>query len=174
MKRSTGKRMEKIRIRHIPRCIYIILGILSVMVIGMDLSLKKADNYEKSDLIFVLIVCFLFFAVLIMIGFVKTKVRFGEGSTVKCQWLFLFWKIDLNNINGVTYTLKSNRTRGGGTSYSLHMFFYVDADNFKVLTEPLKQHIAEECIRHRFNQAELMKLYRYIEQNYPDIAKGHE
>ena len=166
--------MDKIKIKHIPKCIYIIFGILTVMAIGVNFSLKMTEKHEKSDLIYGLVICLLFLTLLILMGFVKTTIKFGNGSIVKCQWLFLFWRIDLNNINAVTYTLKSNRTRGGGTNYSLHMFFYVDADNFKVLKEQLMPHIAEECIRRRFNQVELIKLYRYIEKHYPDIAKGYE
>ena len=166
--------MEKIRIKHIPRCIFIVMIILSVLGIGMNGTLKMTGKYEKYDMIYGLIICGLFLTVLFLILLVKATVKFGEGSIVKCRWFFLSWSIDLDNINAVTYTLKSHRTRGGGTRYSLHMLFYVDADHFKVLKEPLDQHIAEECIRHRFDQTELMKLYRYIETTYPDKAKGYE
>lgn len=166
--------MDMIKIKHIPKCVYVIMGILGVMGIGADFSLNMVEKSEMSDMIYVLIITLLFFALLFLACFKKTTVKFGEGSIIKCKWLFLFWKIDLNNINAVTYTLKSTRTRGGGTSYSLQMMFYVDAENFKVLKEPLDQHIAEECIRGRFNQPKLMKLYQYIENNYSDIAKGHE
>ena len=166
--------MEKIKIGHTPKCIFITMIILMVMGLGVNYSIKTSEGHTKSDMIYGLIIYLLFFAVFITMGFVKTRVKFGNGSIVKCQWFFLFWKIDLNKVNAVTYTLKSNRTRGGGTHYTLHMIFYVDANNFKVLKEEPKPHIAEECIRHRFNQVELMKLYRYIEKNYPDLAKGYE
>ena len=166
--------MDKIKIKHTPKFIYIIMIILAVMGIGVNYYFKIAEKTEKSDMIYGLIICILFFVVLFSVIFVKTTIKFGEGSIIKCKWLFLFWKIDLNKVNAVTYTLKSNLTRGGGTNYTLHMFFYVDAENLKVLKEQLEPHIAEECIRRRFNQVELMKLYRYIENNYPDVAKGYE
>lgn len=166
--------MDVIKIKHIPKCIYVTLAILGFMAVGANFSLKIAEKPEESDQIYGLITGLLFLAFLVLAGSVKTTVKFGDSSIIKCKWLCLFWKIDLNNISAVTYTLKSNQTRGGGTSYSFQMMFYVDADNCKVLKEPLKPNIAEECIRRRFNQVKLMKLYQYIENNYSEIAKGYE
>ena len=166
--------MNVIKIKHIPKCVYVIMGILAVMCIGANFSVKMADEDEKSSLIYALVIGLLYIALFFLICFEKTTVKFGEGSIIKCRWLFLFWKIDLNNISAVTYTLKSVRARYGGTKYSFHMIFYVDKDNFKVLKEPLEQCIAEECIRRRFDMVKLMKLYQYIKNNCSDIAKGYE
>ena len=166
--------MDKIKIKHLPKGVFIAIIIVSIMGYGAIQTLKTESHPERSDIIYVLILIVLFFALLIFGGFAKTTVRFGEGSIIKCQWLFLFWKIDLDKFNAVTYKLVSNRTRGGGTYYSLQMMFYVDAEHFKCLSEGLEQHIAEACIRRNFDRTELIKLYRYIEQNYPDKAKGFE
>ena len=166
--------MEIIKIKHLPKIIFITMFIVLFMAYGATLTLKTESHPERSDLIYALILIVLFFVLLILGGIAKTTVRFGEGSIIKCQWLFLFWRIDLDKYNTVTYKLVSNRTRGGGTHYSLQMMFYVDAEHFKCLTESLEQDIAEACIQRNFNRTELIKLYRYIEQNYPDKAKGYE
>ncbi|MBP0971016.1 MAG: hypothetical protein J5753_03145, partial [Oscillospiraceae bacterium] len=144
------------------------------MAYGASLTLKTEFHPERSDLIYGLILTVLFLALLFFAGLAKTTVRFGEGSIIKCQWLFLFWRINLDKYNAVTYKLVSNRTRGGGTYYSLQLMFYVDAEHFKCLSEGLEQHIAEDCIRRNFDRTKLIKLYRYIEQNYPDKARGYE
>lgn len=166
--------MDKIKIKHLPKGVLITIIIVSIMAYGASLTLKTESHPERSDLIYGLILTVLLFALLIFAGLAKTTVRFGKGGIIKCQWLFMFWKIDLDKYNAVTYKLVSNRTRGGGTHYSLHMMFYDDAEHFKCLKESLEQHIAEACIRRNFDRTELIKLYRYIEQNYPDKAKGYE
>ena len=166
--------MNKIKIKHLPKGVLITIIIVSIMAYGAVQTLNTESHPERSDVIYGLILIVLFFALLIFAGFVKTTVRFGEGSIIKCQWLFLFWRINLDKYNAVTYKLVSNRTRGGGTYYSLQLMFYVDAEHFKCLSEGLEQHIAEDCIRRNFDRTKLIKLYRYIEQNYPDKAKGYE
>ena len=166
--------MEIIKIKHIPACVEIGLIVYGIFVFLISTAIKQKAVQDNGDLIIGIICILLFFVFLILAGTVRTTVKFGEGSIIKCQWLFLFWKIDLDKFNAVTYKLVSNRTRGGGTYYSLQMMFYVDADHFKCLSEGLEQHIAEACIRRNFDRTELIKLYRYIEQNYPDKAKGFE
>ena len=166
--------MNKIKIKHLPKGVLITIIIVSIMAYGAVQTLNTESHPERSDVIYGLILTVLFFALLIFAGFAKTTVRFGEGSIIKCQWLFLFWRINLDKYNAVTYKLVSNRTRGGGTYYSLQLMFYVDAEHFKCLSEGLEQHIAEDCIRRNFDRTKLIKLYRYIEQNYPDKARGYE
>ena len=167
--------MEKIKISHTPKFMNIVMGVLMFIALGIALSVKAGAKMDKGETIIALIITLLF---LVMLGLVighKTTVIFGEGSIIRCRWLFAYWKIDLEDTETVTYTLRSHMTRGGGRAYHFEMMFYPnakDAANRKVLREFLNADIAEDCIRQKYDGVNLMRLYGYIEENYPDKARG--
>lgn len=166
--------MKKIKIKHIPKCVDIAMVVLCVMVCAISLSLKGIKKPDIGEMWIMLTFFGLFIAGIILAATVKTVVQFGEGSIIRCRWLFLFWKIDLESVTAVSYTLRSHMTRGGGRCYSVHMMFYTGREQCRVLKEHLHYKIAEECIRHRFDRVQLMQLYRYIEETAPEKAVGFE
>lgn len=174
---NTENKCSSLKIRQVPHCADIAMVILLIMTFGVTLSLKGRGAKDKTDVIIGTAIGALFFIGVICCCVCKTKVTFGEGSIIRCRWLFLFWKIDIQDYYAVTYTLGSHKTRGGGVSYSFYLLFYRGSTgSYKItdLKDRLDTSVAEQCIRRQFDSAELMKLYRYIAENYPDKAKGFE
>lgn len=166
--------MDKIKIKHIPHCVDAAMVFITILTVCATISLKTLEKPELSDITFSFAVFALFFLGIILCCIVKTTVTFGEGSTVKCRWLFLSRKIDLEHIVSVTYTLDSKMSRGGGRLYFFHLIFYTDKDKFITLKDRLDYLVAEDCIRKKYDNVQLMKLYRYIQTNCPEKAKGYE
>lgn len=166
--------MKKIAIKHIPKCVDVAMVILVVMVFGASLTLRGEEKPTMSQVFYVIAVAVLFFAGVILAATVRTTVKFGEGSVIRCRWLFLFWKIDLEEVGSVTYTLQSYRSRGGGRSYCFKMFFYTAPDRCRVLKEHLNYQVAEDCIRRKYDDVQLMKLYQYIGEIMPGKGIGYE
>lgn len=166
--------MKKISIRHIPKCVDIAMVVLGIMIVATSFSLKGTEKPKLSDAIYLIGISALFFAGIILAVTVRTTVKFGEGSIIRCRWLFLFWKIDLDQVVSVSYTLRSYMTRGGGRSYCFDLFFYTASEKYKRLTEHLNYQVAEDCIRRKYDNVQLIQLYRYIEEIAPDKAIGRE
>ncbi|HBI84701.1 MAG TPA: hypothetical protein DDX71_00215 [Ruminococcus sp.] len=167
--------METIRIRHIPKCVDIAMVVL--LAAGFGVHLEAITSGQISAVIAEAAVFAVFITGVILALTVKTKIQFGENSGIQCRWLFLRWKIDLEKLQTVTYTVSSYRTRGGGTSYIFLLRFYEDCKHPEKagrLKEHLEQRVAEDCIREKYDRVQLMKLYRYIEEQYPEKAKGNE
>ena len=167
--------METIRIRHIPKCVDIAMVVLLAAAFGIHLEWLISGQISAA------IAETAFFAVFLTGGIlalsVKTKMQYGDGSEIRCRWLFLRWKIDLEKLETVTYTVSSYRTRGGGTSYIFLLRFYEDCkhpEKARRLKEHLEQSVAEDCIRGKYDRVQLMKLYRFIAEKYPEKARGRE
>ena len=167
----------RIKIKQVPHCVDIAMCVLMIISLGVSFTLKTQTHTSVPEIIAALVIFGAFFIGIICCSVVKTMLTFGEGSIIKCQWLFLFWKLDIQDFYAVTYKLGSCRTRGGGTCYIFHLLFYrgnTASYKTKDLRERLAPPIAEQCIRRCFDNVQLMKLYRYIEENYPEKAKGYE
>ena len=174
---NTENKCTSFKIRQVPHCADIAMVILMIMTFGVTLSLKGMGRTDKTDAIIGTAICILFFIGVICCCVCKTKVTFGEGSIIRCRWLFLSWKIDIQDYYAVTYTLGSKRSRGGGMIYIFYLMLYRGNETaYKVtdLRDRLAPPIAEQCIRRNYDYVQLMKLYRYIEEHYPAKAKGYE
>ena len=166
--------MNRIKIKYIPSSVAVFLGILAVLIC----ILSDFSDYIKDSvpLAIKLIIGITFIVLLIMVIVVNTKVTFGEGSIIECKWQFLKWKIDIEKYHSVMYTLKYNSIHRKGHEYSFEIIFYGDKEkpfSEKRLKTLLDHNTAERCIQHRYDDAELMQVYRYIENNYPEKAKGY-
>ena len=161
--------MNKIKIKFMPTYAKIALVALSLMMIAFNSENER--NTTSASKMVLAVVMLLFIAGLIAMFVSRTVVEFGEGSIIKCRWMFFRWNIDLDKVDSVMYKLQSHRTKGG-VSYSFDLLFYANTKQAKKLAETLDHRTAEHCIQQRYEEVELMELYRYIENNYYDKAKG--
>lgn len=164
--------MNKIKIKFMPTYAKVALVALSLIMIALDAEIEHDPTAAAK--IMLAVVMLLFAAGLISLFFSRTVVEFGEGSVIKCRWLFVRWNIDLDKVDSVMYKLQSHKGKGG-VSYSFDLLFYgcyANPKRAKKLAETLDYRTAEHCIQHRYEEVELMELYRYIENNYYDKAKG--
>lgn len=166
--------MNRIKIKYLPSCVIVFLGVLVVLIC----ILNDFPDYVTDSVPSVIgpIIGITFLVSLIMVIVVKTKVTFGEDSIIECKWLFLKWKIDIEKYHSVMYTLKSNSAHRKGSEYSFEIIFYGDKEkpfSEKRLKTLLDRKTAESCKQRRYDEVELMQLYRYIEKNYPGKAKGY-
>ena len=161
--------MNKIKIKFMPTYAKIALVALSLMMIAFNSENER--NTTSASKMVLAVVMLLFIAGLISMFVSRTVVEFGEGSIIKCRWMFFRWNIDLDKVDSVMYKLQSHNGKGG-VSYSFDLLFYANTKQAKKLAETLDYRTAEHCIQQRYEEVELMKLYRYIENNYYDKAKG--
>ena len=164
--------MNKIKIKFMPTYAKIALVALSLMMIVFNSENER--NTTSASKMVLAVVMLLFIAGLIAMFVSRTVVEFGEGSIIKCRWMFFRWNIDLDKVDSVMYKLQSHRTKGG-VSYSFDLLFYgcyANPKKAKKIGETLDYRTAEHCIQNRYEEVEIMKLYRYIENNYYDKAKG--
>ena len=159
--------MNKIKIKFMPTYAKAAMVALSLMMI----ALNRESEHTAAAKIMLAVVMLLFVAGLISMFCSRTVVEFGEGSVIKCRWLFVRWNIDLDKVDSVMYKLQSHNGKGG-VSYSFDLLFYANTKQAKKLAETLDHRTAEHCIQQRYEEVELMELYRYIENNYYDKAKG--
>ena len=113
---------------------------------------------------------------LLMYYSVKTVVCFGKGSIIRCRWLCFRWYIDLEKTKYVVYTIEPHRVRGG-TFHTLNVEFAFDGEygeDRKYLKVKLDSEQIAECMHGGMDKLPIMYLYRYIEEKYPEKAKGFE
>ncbi len=106
----------------------------------------------------------------------ETEVVYGEGSKISCKWLFYNWAIDMESVSSVNYTVTTHRARMGAW-YTLDLIFrYKNNDNKgkKLLQTKIKEGDIVKGLENNAQEIPLMGLYKYIEEEYPEKAKGYE
>lgn len=164
--------MKKIYIKHLPRIYEITLIVTGAIMMLVCLEDSYAGT-EKTTIIF-LVFTFLFFIIAAVGADAKTTAEFGEGSVIKCRWLFVKWNIDIEKIRGAAYSLQRQNSRLG-VRYIFELRFYSEGKiKPDIITEKLLPDEAEYCIKGNYDKVQLMQVYRYIEEYYPDKAIGYE
>lgn len=158
--------MKKVNIKHIPEKLKKVMTAMAVAVLILGLA--------ASTTVIFYVLAFLLLIIVVIIFNVKTTVEFGEGSVIKCKWLFVNWNIDIEKIGGAAYSLKRHR-RKAGASYFFELRFYREGKNApEKLNETLSIFDANNCIQGNYDKVQLMQVYRYIEEYYPYKARGYE
>lgn len=169
--------MNQIRIRSVPKWAEITAFVLMAIALGMQFTVNLREQPEKPETIAALIVMAAAIIFLFLRLFVPTVVTFGEGGSIRCRWLCVPQTIDMEKISSVTFSLSRQTTFGGAFGYTFCLTFYKDGQNSSQaakLEEHLDGKTAEQCMQQRFDAVQLMQLYRYIEEQYPEKAKGNE
>lgn len=164
--------MKKIRIRSIPGIVKIIL-IVWVIAISW-IAWEASYNPTKGVAIAGGVLLAIGIITAILARAVKTTAEFGEGSIIKFRWLLFSRKTDIEQIRGAAYSLKRYKGRGG-VSYRFELRFYNEGrQKPDKIEEILSTDDAESCVRGNYSKAQLMQVYRYIEQYDSRKAFGLE
>ena len=107
---------------------------------------------------------------------VKTVVCFGKGSIIRCRWVCVRWYIDLEKVKYVVYSIEPHHVRGG--TFSTFNVEFVSDGEYGEKREYIKVRLDSgqiaECMHGGMDELPIMHLYRFIEANYPEKARGFE
>jgi hypothetical protein len=103
----------------------------------------------------------------------ETEVSFGEGSIIKCEWLFYKWEIDMEQVKSVYYTISSHADRYKKWHTIDIVFEFVD-ESIKALKDEIESEDMGKFVTGKAKEVELMKLYEYISSAYPEKAVGFQ
>lgn len=103
----------------------------------------------------------------------ETEVSFGEGSIIKCEWLFYKWEIDMEQVKSVYYTISSHADRYKKW-HTIDIVFEFGDESIKALKDEIESEDMGKFVTGKAEEVELMKLYEYISSAYPEKAAGFQ
>ena len=169
--------MKKISIKYLPHSMEIVTFLVLVeMGVVLFILLRYIENVSSAGAVISGIVLFASAALVEWIACNETAVEYGEGSIIKCRWAFIEWEIDLEKVRTVVYTVEPYYSRVG-TVHTLNVEFAY-AEKYGEERTCLKTNLDANQIggfmQGKRDNVPLMQLYRYVEERYPEKAKGFE
>lgn len=134
--------------------------------------------------IFIFSVCSLVpdFAIFLSLGFLlliigiscyidskKTTVEYNTEK-IHWKWLWFDYTVNFEDMKSFYYTIVSERTRGGYIR-RFELIFWLKDSELK-LNDELKTEDIESAINGITDDIELLQLYKFIENIYPEKAEG--
>ncbi|MDE6425903.1 MAG: hypothetical protein K2K89_07180 [Ruminococcus sp.] len=161
--------MKKFSINHTPdflREIAIAFSILWVISIFIICSLTA-----KVMAVFLsLTILLLILGVSWYIDCRKTIVEY-DTEKVHWKWLWIDYTANFSDIDSVHYTIVHERTRYG-YNHRFEIVFYLKNSKELKLNDRLQSEDIDNCINGITDNIRLMKLYRFIENVYPEKCSG--
>ena len=100
----------------------------------------------------------------------KTIVEY-DTEKVHWKWLWIDYTANFSDINSVHYTIVHERTRYG-YNHRFEIVFYLKNSKELQLNDRLQSEDIDNCINGITDNIRLMKLYRFIENVYPEKCSG--
>ena len=171
-RRSGDTEMKKIYIEYMPAGYKIAVAAVFAVYCIMQIMTAYATTETGNTITAVLLILL---AVMMLTGLLaNTAIEFGEGSVIKCSWLFIRKNIDIEKMRGASYSLKWRKEKVGGNYYIELMLYGDDKPEPYKINDRLSPDDAESCIKGDYDKTQLMEVYRYIEQYDSRKAFGFE
>ncbi|WP_297961832.1 hypothetical protein [uncultured Ruminococcus sp.] len=167
--------MKTLRIKYVPPMIEAIAIFLAFGLFLVPLGL--AGSEKMADYAFPGILAGMTAGILLIevVGSTKTLIKLGDDGVIRCIWVFYSWKIDLAKVESFSYHIQSYYSRLGTRNMLDLTFSYKDEENADAhhFKSAIGKKEITELMAGRFEEFELMKIYRYAETLYPQKAEGY-
>ena len=159
--------MEKLKVKYTPPVVIAAAVILFAAAVFAGSSIIEGTGAYFGSIVG--------FSIGLWIMSLGTTVEFGEGNIIRCRSFFYRWKIDLDKIDRISYSVDKYATRGG-SRYSLNLRFYKEAssinDNY-VLRKMIDHNDIMQLMSGEMNRIDLMRIYKYVQSVCPEKARGY-
>ncbi len=160
--------MKKFEVSHAPYFIkpITIALVLFWIVVAIVLINTLEEIQALALLLLILLAVWLIIAVMTCVW---TTIEY-DSEKISWKWLWLRYTVNFNEMDSVYYTVVSEFTRVGYNS-RLEIVFKVKDMELK-LNDRIETEDIENCINGRSSDVRLMALYKFIENIFPEKAKG--
>ena len=161
--------MNKIQVNHTPDFIkglaiaFAFLWIISTFIICYTMAKLIAVFLSITILLIIIGVGW-------CIDYRKTTVEY-DAEKIHWKWLWLDYKVNFSDIDSVNYTIIHQRTRYG-YNHRFEIVFQLKDCTQSRLNDSLESEDIENCINDNSDNIKLMKLYKFIENIYPEKSGG--
>lgn len=158
--------MEKIQVNHSPASYakkFAITFLFLWVIFTLIVINTKYNILLSSGFLFIII------GIAIYIDYKKTTVEY-DTEKIQWKWLWFEYTVNFKDMTSFYYTIISERTRGGYVRH-FEICFIVKNNEFK-LNDLIKTEDIENSINGTPDNIHLMKLFKFIENIYPEKSEG--